>query len=108
MSLASLAHRTILDPRRLLKEVERTSLPADIAALAPDDVVLQGFLRKLHSARDADSGDGGAPTPGGADGKRRWFVLTRTALSWRKSQDAPAPGRPAAVAVRRPRRRFLD
>ena len=35
----ALAHRTILDPRRLLKEVERTSLPADIAALAPDDVV---------------------------------------------------------------------
>jgi len=95
---------SLLDPGRLLHSVATTSLPDDISLLKPDEIILQGYLKRTISR------DGTArivPTVlsdptitsssnieslynngNGIEGKRRWFVLTKSTLSWRKSQEA--------------------
>lgn len=63
---------SIADPAGLLAQVAATALPADVAAMRDDEPILQGYLKKESSS---------------SSWKRRWFVLKKDALLWRKSQD---------------------
>ena len=90
--------KSVLDPGRLLQLVTSTSLPEDIANLKPDEVILQGYLKRsvsrdgtargLPQQSDITSDSSSLYSGASSEGKRRWFVLTKTSLSWRKSQDS--------------------
>ena len=86
------------DPHGLLAQLAATPLIADIRGLAPDAPVLQGFLKKLAAPAGGSGGAGAEAAGAEREGKRRWFVLTREALAWRKGQQ-PAPGEAAAGAA---------